>query len=205
MAYYPINQFVADIQLILSKVPEYLDTKSDYVDLSKLHHISTNDLANFNLQPPNSPLNEVFLLIIQEAKEEQLDYLTLGCNELLKGYLLQINRDNQELFTEAYFTQLQRICIWTLDHPFIYLSHFWRYLIDCLSTACHYILDQEFFQGALILIDHLGLLGQGAVKHGLSTQRLQRLLRTLEVKAEEMGWIQGARQCRQQRHDIEVI
>jgi hypothetical protein len=162
-------------------------------------------MADFSAKPEENPFSEAIYYLIQVAREDLLDHLNLGCNELFKSYLLQVNRDNQEQYTEAYCAQLQRVFIWCLDHPFIYLSHFWLYLIACLNVTAHYILDQEYFQGTLILINNLGFLGQGAVKHGLSTQRLQRLLRTLEVKSEEMGWIHGSRECRQQRHDIEVI
>jgi|GEM_PF-1463291 hypothetical protein len=205
MTYCTTTQLVAKLQQVLCRVPEYLACESVYVDLSQLRNLTSVDMADFSATPKDNPFGEAIYYIIQVAREDLLDHLNLGCNELLKSYLLQVNRDNQEQYTEAYCAQLQRIFIWCLDHPFIYLSHFWLHLIDCLKVTVHYILDQEYFQGALIFIKNLGFLGQGAVKHGLSTQRLQRLLRTLEVKSEEMGWIHGSRECHQQRHDIEVI
>jgi hypothetical protein len=208
MSYCTTTQFAAKLRQILCRAPDYLhsvQSDSAYVDLNRVRALTSADMAYFSVLPEENPLNEAAYYIIKAAREDLLEHLNTGCNELLKSYLLQVNRENQELYTEAYCTQIQRIFIWCLDHPFIYLSHFWLYLIDCLHVTTHYILDQEYFQGALILINNLGLLGQGAVKHGLSTQRLQRLLRTLEVKSEEMGWIHGSRECRQQRHDIEVI
>ncbi|MDW7674218.1 MAG: hypothetical protein SCK28_06760 [Bacillota bacterium] len=202
---YSTREFVAKIQQLLIMLPHYLDTNSDYIDLSMIRHLSTNDIAQFDCLPTDNPLNLVFFYIIEEASNSRLDHLKLGCNEMLKSLVLHVNRDNQELITNAYTEKINLIFIWCLDFPFIYISHFWHYLIDCLYSVTHYILDQEYFDSSLILINHLGSLGQGAVKHGLSTQRLQRVLRTVEVKAEEMSWIQGSRQCRQQRHDIEIV
>lgn len=199
------SDFVAKVQQELADVPAYLAAQSSYIDLSEIQLLTTEHISQFSNKPLNNPLTQVFDYIIQAGVNCRLEQVQLGCNELLKAYTVQINRANQKELSIVYTTQLQYIFLWCLDHPFIYISHLWLYLVDCLKVVAHYILDQEYFEGCLMLIEILGLLGQGAVKKGLSTQRLQRLLRTLEVRAEEMGWITGVRQCRQQRHDIELI
>ncbi len=198
------SQLVEYLQKALADVPTYLAAPSCYMDLANIKHLNSEKISLFHHKPLDNPLQLAFDAIIQAGQSYRLEHVKLGCNELLKAYVSQITKNNQTILTTAYTEKLDQLVIWCLDYQFIYHSHFWRYLIDCLRAVTHYLMEKEFFDACLIFIEHLGILGQGAVKHGLSTQRLQRLLRTLEVRAEELSWIQGSRQCRQQRYDIEI-
>ncbi|WP_429161541.1 hypothetical protein [Desulfitispora alkaliphila] len=188
----------------LVKVPEFISSDSNYIHLSQVDFICEDTIKNTDELPLEDPLVAAFNIIITVSNNNFVDHVELGINELLKSYVEYIDADNQEKISKMYSYRIYLIFIWCINSSFIYTAHIWSYIIETVTPVSHYLLDQEYYNGCKIFWKQLGRLGRGASHSGLSTHRLQRLLRSLEVKAEDIAWIEGSRLCKQLRHELEI-
>lgn len=197
------GQFVEKIRELLT-VDMLPNDARQYLDLSRVHKISEENIKSPWIPPPLGPLHDVFSLMLQALQQENLDKIHLGINEILKAYLEQINDQNQTDLTESYFTRINWIFLYTLKSQFPYAQVTWQYISRCLHPVGFFLLDTGNIRALKVFLDFTAEMGKTAAKQGLRTDSLQQLLRKIEVDARQQGWAEVAGHAKTHRENLEI-
>ncbi|MEW6623949.1 MAG: hypothetical protein AB1420_12615 [Bacillota bacterium] len=179
--------------------------ESDYCDLSYLTHIKSG-LFDPEKKLPDSdyPLGEVSLLITRAINHNYLDKIKIGLNELLKGYLRKLEKDNQANCTHLFISRVKETFQHTLLPSFPHTEEVWLYLCKCLQPVGYYLLENGYIEASVHLADYVAAMGKTAAKKGLHTDKIQQFFRMIELKAMEMGLEHLSGHVKNHRHNIEL-
>jgi len=193
---------IKSLSQYLSELRQYLTQEKkpvNYVDLALLEEISMEKLeqdeAEFSY---DNPLAEVFTRINQALNDGDYDRACLGLNELFKAYLRALSRHSPE--HNELLQRLNMLVGRALSQNFSYQVPFWDYFCHCVLPAGLYLIEQNQQEDTERFLSCLERCGKLAVGQGLNTTRLQQVLRTMQVAAEERGMVDlavSARDCRQ--------
>ena len=177
---------------------------ADYVRLESVSSVNRETLQNNKtVYPYESPLSKAFLMVIKVLRDLDLTKAKLGINEFLTSYLIKSSEDNKGK-TREYLDFLFLIFQFLIQDNFPYRKPMWDHLTACYRPTCNFLLEENSAEVITHFMEHIVAVGKAAADKKLDTSNIQRLLRNIEIGAENHKWEQLAALARENRQTLEL-
>lgn len=197
--------FVKELQSVLSQ-PLCLEGNPTYLDISITKEITDEDLNKSKENCPiTDPLTTALSMVLDTMRWGPFQYTSLGINELLKSYLLQIQDNNQEDCTKCYMSCIYQIYLAGILKEYPYTDLFWEHLSQCFDTVSKYLIQHKLNKGCQVFLNKVSKMGKRAAQKGLHTSSIQHFLHNMEIWAREEGFIELADSAKNHRFNLETF
>lgn len=202
---YDTTNFVQELQKILSE-PLCLEGNPDYLDLSIHKDITDQKLEPATAEfPPSDPLIKALGMTLHTMERGPFELTRLGINELLKSYLYQVNKDNEDSCTKCYLNCIYQIYLYGILESYPYRDLFWEYLSLCFDTISKYLIEQKLIMACQVFLNKISAMGKWAAQKGLHTSSIQHFLHNMEIWAREEGFDELADSAKNHRFNLETF
>jgi len=200
-----LADYIGEIQRILA--PYTFTTEQDgYLDISQINTVNEQTLQEaINQLPPADPLVNVLSMIRSAMLGSPFALTRFGINELLKSYLNQINKENQEACTQKYLDIVFEIYLCMIAPGYPFQELLWEYLSQCFNTISKYLIEHCLVDGCQVFLNKVATMGKSAAGHGLHTSSIQHFLHNLEIRAREEGFLELADSAKNHRFNLETF
>jgi len=200
-----------DTALYVEKLQKFLDQplcldNPRYLDLSVTKEVNKEVLQNAAKQRPLSdPLIRALGLILETMTKGPFELTRLGVNELLKSYLVRVQKENETACTRCYLDCICQLYLYSLLEHYPYTDLFWECLSQYFDTVSRYLIENKLTDSCEVFLKKVSAMGKCAAQKGLHTSSVQHFLHNMEVWAREEGFPELADIARNHRFNLETF